>query len=249
MAGEQNQQPIIIKKIQGGHAGAHGGAWKVAYADFVTAMMCFFLVMWLMGADEATKASIVEYFNNPTSAWRKDLTSPETMPLGDRTGAGESIMKGADGATPEDLVERPQRPYATPEGETEKVSQILDQFMEDSSIVRLDQIRFSMPEEELFEAGSATDFSSKAEPLLEKLGKVAKKYKGKLEIQTSHSPAMEVSYEYQMSRAVALQRHLVDRNWAAEERISALVLERRRGTSADQPAGRKVDFTLTRIEN
>jgi chemotaxis protein MotB len=58
---------IIIKKKKGGHGGHHGGAWKVAYADFVTAMMAFFLVMWLMGADEATKAAIQEYFLHPGS--------------------------------------------------------------------------------------------------------------------------------------------------------------------------------------
>jgi len=51
-----SKQPIIIKRKKAGHAGAHGGAWKVAYADFVTAMMCFFLVMWLMGSDEKVKA-------------------------------------------------------------------------------------------------------------------------------------------------------------------------------------------------
>src|SRR6201996_3886256 len=61
------QQPIIIKKKKGGHGGHHGGAWKVAYADFVTAMMAFFLVMWLMGADEATKAAIEGYFKDPGS--------------------------------------------------------------------------------------------------------------------------------------------------------------------------------------
>jgi len=43
-------QPIIVKKITIQEAGHHGGAWKVAYADFVTAMMAFFLLMWLLGA-------------------------------------------------------------------------------------------------------------------------------------------------------------------------------------------------------
>ena len=51
--GKQNEpppQPIIVKKIiEEGHGGHHGGAWKVAYADFVTAMMAFFMVMWIMG--------------------------------------------------------------------------------------------------------------------------------------------------------------------------------------------------------
>ena len=61
-----NKQPIIIiKKKGGGHGGHHGGAWKIAYADFVTAMMAFFLVMWLMGSDEEIKAAVSEYFNDP----------------------------------------------------------------------------------------------------------------------------------------------------------------------------------------
>ncbi len=56
---------IIIKRHGGGdHDGAHGGAWKIAYADFMTAMMAFFLVMWLVNAaNEETKASVATYFN------------------------------------------------------------------------------------------------------------------------------------------------------------------------------------------
>ncbi|GEO85246.1 MULTISPECIES: MotB family protein [Alphaproteobacteria] len=56
---------IIIKRHGGGdHDGAHGGAWKIAYADFMTAMMAFFLVMWLVNAaNEETKASVASYFN------------------------------------------------------------------------------------------------------------------------------------------------------------------------------------------
>src|SRR3954469_12013491 len=59
-------RPIIIvrKKKKGGH-GHHGGAWKVAYADFVTAMMAFFMVMWILGMDQQLKQSIEGYFSNP----------------------------------------------------------------------------------------------------------------------------------------------------------------------------------------
>ncbi len=57
--------PIIIKKVKKGGHGHHGGAWKVAYADFVTAMMAFFLVMWLVGQSKGVKASIASYFRNP----------------------------------------------------------------------------------------------------------------------------------------------------------------------------------------
>jgi chemotaxis protein MotB len=57
---------IVIKKKKGGHGGHHGGAWKVAYADFVTAMMALFIVLWLTSADETVKEAIASYFNNPT---------------------------------------------------------------------------------------------------------------------------------------------------------------------------------------
>jgi chemotaxis protein MotB len=59
---------IIIKKKNGGHGGHHGGAWKVAYADFVTAMMALFIVLWLMGSDQEIKEAIAGYFKDPTGA-------------------------------------------------------------------------------------------------------------------------------------------------------------------------------------
>jgi chemotaxis protein MotB len=58
-------QPIIVKKKKAGHHGHHGGAWKVAYADFVTAMMAFFLVMWLVGQSKAVKSAVAGYFRDP----------------------------------------------------------------------------------------------------------------------------------------------------------------------------------------
>ncbi len=67
MAGDAKKlQPIIIKKIKKGGHGHHGGAWKIAYADFVTAMMAFFLLMWLLGSTtEGDKKGISDYFNTP----------------------------------------------------------------------------------------------------------------------------------------------------------------------------------------
>jgi chemotaxis protein MotB len=63
---DDTQQPIIVKKIKKGGGGAHGGAWKIAYADFVTAMMAFFLLMWLLGSTtQGDLKGIAEYFENP----------------------------------------------------------------------------------------------------------------------------------------------------------------------------------------
>jgi len=71
--------PIIVKKIiDEGHAGAHGGAWKIALADMMTAMMAFFLLMWLLGASNADqRKSIADYFK-PTSLTKSAITVNNT---------------------------------------------------------------------------------------------------------------------------------------------------------------------------
>jgi len=67
MAGDSKKlQPIIIKRVRKGGHNKHGGAWKIAYADFVTAMMAFFLLMWLLGSTtEGDKKGIADFFNAP----------------------------------------------------------------------------------------------------------------------------------------------------------------------------------------
>src|SRR6202167_6057276 len=67
---KQNTATIIIKKVKGGgHGGHHGGAWKVAYADFVTAMMAFFLLLWLLNVTtDVQKRGIADYFEPTISS-------------------------------------------------------------------------------------------------------------------------------------------------------------------------------------
>lgn len=63
---DESQRPIIVKRIKKGGHGHHGGAWKIAYADFVTAMMAFFLLMWLLGSvSQGTLDGIAEFFKTP----------------------------------------------------------------------------------------------------------------------------------------------------------------------------------------
>ena len=59
-------RPIIILKKKGGHGGHHGGAWKVAYADFVTAMMALFIVLWLLNSSKKVQEAVGGYFKDPT---------------------------------------------------------------------------------------------------------------------------------------------------------------------------------------
>ena len=83
----QGNAPIIIKKKKGGGGdGHHGGAWKVAYADFVTAMMAFFLLMWLLNATtEKQRKGIADYFN-------PSVPMQQTSGGGDGTFSGDAIF-------------------------------------------------------------------------------------------------------------------------------------------------------------
>jgi len=87
MAGaEKKLQPIIIKKIKKGGHGHHGGAWKIAYADFVTAMMAFFLLMWLLGSTtKGDLRGIADYFNTPLQV---------AMSGGSGSGDSSSVLRG-----------------------------------------------------------------------------------------------------------------------------------------------------------
>lgn len=105
---------IIVKRHKGGHDGAHGGAWKIAYADFMTAMMAFFLVMWLVNAaNEETKASVASYFNpiklsdeKPSSkGLEKPADKEEGVQKKDQSNIqAEKTTKGSAAATGEDLT-------------------------------------------------------------------------------------------------------------------------------------------------
>jgi chemotaxis protein MotB len=72
------QPPIIIVRKKGHGHGHHGGAWKLAYADLVTAMMAFFLVMWIIGLDVNTKQGIAAYFNNP-GAFKQNMAASRNV--------------------------------------------------------------------------------------------------------------------------------------------------------------------------
>jgi chemotaxis protein MotB len=94
---DDKKQPIVIKKIVKG-GGHHGGAWKVAYADFVTAMMAFFLLLWLLGiSDEAMRGGISEMFKNPSPLIGPGGASTSMIKLGGTNeiprGEGEKLNK------------------------------------------------------------------------------------------------------------------------------------------------------------
>src|SRR5580704_13612255 len=70
-------RPIIIKKKIVKHGGHHGGAWKVAYADFATAMMSLFIVLWLMNSNAKVKEAVAGYFKDPAGSGKLAGTNKE----------------------------------------------------------------------------------------------------------------------------------------------------------------------------
>ena len=83
MSAAPNLVVVVKKAAKHARHGHHGGAWKVAYADFVTAMMAFFLVMWIVGQSKQTKEAIAGYFRDPVAFENK-------------VGAGSGVLPGAD---------------------------------------------------------------------------------------------------------------------------------------------------------
>ena len=91
-------QPIIVIKKKGGHGGHHGGAWKVAYADFVTAMMSLFIVLWLMNSSEKIKKAVAGYFNDPKGT--------STLMGTTMSGTGETVTAALSAVSMQDLKQR-----------------------------------------------------------------------------------------------------------------------------------------------
>ncbi len=89
----ENKPTVIVRRVKkGGHAAHHGGSWKVAYADFVTAMMAFFLVLWLMATtNKNDRAAISEYFRNPSPLGGQNATPAPGM--AGPGGASTSMIK------------------------------------------------------------------------------------------------------------------------------------------------------------
>src|SRR5271163_4644451 len=88
MAANAAPQIIIIKRKKAGHGGHHGGAWKVAYADFVTAMMALFIVLWLLSSSADVKKAVGGYFRDPTGKSQQNGTG--------QSGSSENIGIGKD---------------------------------------------------------------------------------------------------------------------------------------------------------
>jgi chemotaxis protein MotB len=150
----KNQPVIIVKKKKGGHGGHHGGAWKVAYADFVTAMMAFFLVMWIVGQSSQVRAAVAGYFQHPGLF---EFEKSNSMVPGGQKGILPDPKAGAAGATSATLSDA-----AKLEKAAASIRQALGGVPEFSSLK--DQIEIKMTNEglriELLESAATAFFDS-----------------------------------------------------------------------------------------
>ena len=165
MADADIEQPIIIKKVKKGGHGHHGGAWKVAYADFVTAMMAFFLLLWLLNATtEEQKSGLADYFSpasvsNPNSGSGGVLGGATISVDGNQVSAGgpseggatlpipPSINEPENNESDEPTDEEPKPPTAEEEDAEEVDEESIEELL-----ARREQEQFEAAEDALLEA-------------------------------------------------------------------------------------------------
>ena len=158
MANLDIDQPIIIKKIKKGGHGHHGGAWKVAYADFVTAMMAFFLLLWLLNATtEEQKSGLADYFSpasvsNPNSGSGGILGGATISVEGNQTSAGGPSEGGVTLPIPPSItVPGNIESEEAVESDSDTAAEVSEESV-DELLARREQEQFEAAEEALRDA-------------------------------------------------------------------------------------------------
>ncbi len=221
---EEPQAPIIVKKIKKGGHGHHGGAWKVAYADFVTAMMAFFLVMWIVGMSQEDKEGVQKYFNDPISFLMGSMKI-NTGVL-QSTSGNQNINATAKGGVLESyksggLTRLHLLAQQIDSGMTPFKSEVFD-FK-----VFPDRIQFAITAQALFSPGSSL-LRPEAEPLLNRVADVLKKTDAyiMIEAHTDDLPSEDASYEtnWELSagRAAKVVRYFVDGHFFDPAKMTAM---------------------------
>ncbi|MFW5453164.1 flagellar motor protein MotB [Thioalkalivibrio sulfidiphilus] len=230
MALDDKKQPIVVKKIikKGGH---HGGAWKIAFADFATAMMAFFLLLWILGfTDDTQKAAISEFFQNPsaflgaspTPAFEAGTgTSPSLIDFEGAIDMAPEQMAELDAETIEELAEQQEkeRLEALMQALEEAIerSQALEPFKDQLLLdITPEGLRIQIVDKEnrpMFDLGSA-QLRGYSTAILQELGGLINQVPNKISI-TGHTDARPFlrpnysNWELSSDRANAARRALV----------------------------------------
>jgi len=178
MAEDSGSSPIIIKKIKKGGGGHHGGAWKVAYADFVTAMMALFIVLWILGQSKDVKDAVAGYFKDPVGFSSKKGKNILDGKQGGIVDMGQGANK--PGTAEEEALKEKEKKALDAIGE--KIVQEMASTPELSDL--MDQISVQLVDEglriELMESVNDVFFEVGTSQLKPKMVKILKKIGAKL---------------------------------------------------------------------
>lgn len=244
MAIDNNKQPIVVKKVfkKGGH---HGGAWKIAFADFATAMMAFFMLLWIMGSTtKLQKAAIAEYFRNPSAF--EGASSAPSQAQGEGTGSKPSIVEfeGAVDMAPESpqnsmieqqTLQEQQALSAQDEARLEALKEKLEEAIQESETlapfkeqllieIMPEGLRVQIVDKEnrsMFDSGSAV-LKGYTEAILKELGGIINQVPNRISI-TGHTDAKPLAaynysnWELSTDRANAARRALISGGMQADK--------------------------------
>jgi chemotaxis protein MotB len=203
-----DNRPIIVIKKKGGHAGHHGGAWKVAYADFVTAMMALFIVLWLLNSSKQVKEAVGGYFKDPTGTSK--LVGNGT------TGSGENFELTKDNMSQiKEELEKAVRQVSDFEKFKDKVEMTITS----------EGLRIEMMESEVgtFFPSGVSELNLKGKEILEKLAVELGKLPNKISMEghTDSTPFAGRSnygnWELSADRANAARRLMQDHGLRADQ--------------------------------
>lgn len=253
--------PVIVKRVRKVAAGHHGGAWKVAYADFVTAMMAFFLVLWLVGvASKKEKAAISEYFKNPSAVVGRSATpsastagpggaadkmlpttDPILVPRGVGAASGTAVSRAPDA---DQLERRERRALEALKRDIERAidaNGALARFREQLLLdITSEGLRIQILDREqrpMFDLGSVT-LKPYTQAALRELGAMLQQRQNRIAISGHtdevqfHAPRGYGNWELSAERANAARRALVD-GGLTENKIARVV-----GLAASEPLDR-----------
>lgn len=247
---------IVIKRIKkGGHA-AHGGAWKVAFADFMTAMMCFFLVMWLMGSDEETKQAVADYF---TTATIFKGGSDSVGKSGSAPNTSYSVLNGQEGGFDERSVAEPARPRPVYLQEHKVLSELVTELFDGNAFsadYTAEFLKFAIPGNIIFQWGK-TEVSYEGKQYLKKLAEVFKNYEGNVSI-VGHTEKGEgenenANWDLSFKRAMTVRSSLIkDFGVRSEQLIPSAHSGEENEIPSDHKGvnlGRRIEFILRHQNN
>jgi chemotaxis protein MotB len=227
---------IIVIKRQSGHAGHHGGAWKVAYADFVTAMMALFIVLWLMNTSKPIQEAISGYFKDPAGN-------------GKLTGSNQSGPKEPLAATKENMAKLKQ--------ELERAIQTVKSHIEIT--VTAEGLRIELMESQtgMFFDSGRTDPNAMGRELLmtiaEELGKLPNKIsiEGHTDSQPYSGKANYTNWELSSDRANA-SRRLMQQHGLRDDQVAQVRgfadQQPRTGKDRTDPSNRRISLIVQYLE-